>query len=87
MDDKEKMIEFRTKLIEGLQISFKKLIAFKKYKNTPFIFSENGEIKEVYAADLEEDKRKEFRPKTYKVEPKSHLASEHSESLNKTKPK
>ena len=47
MDKKEKNIEMGKKLIYGLEKSYEKLVAFKRYKNTPLIVSKNGKIIEI----------------------------------------
>lgn len=39
--------EERDKIIKGLEEAYKKLIEFKKQKNTPLVVSRNGEIMEV----------------------------------------
>ncbi|MFC3811398.1 hypothetical protein [Lacihabitans lacunae] len=36
------------KIIEGLEIAYKKLIEFKKYKKTPLIVSRDGKVIEIY---------------------------------------
>ncbi len=43
----------REKIIEGLERAFVKLIEFKKYKKTPFIFMKDGKIVEVDPEDVE----------------------------------
>lgn len=35
------------KIIEGLELAYKKLIEFKKYKKTPIIVSKNGKVTEI----------------------------------------
>ena len=37
----------KTKIIEGLEKAYKKLIEFKKYKKTPIIVSKEGQIIEI----------------------------------------
>ena len=39
--------EIRNKIIKGLEASYKKLVEFKKQKNSPVVVSRNGEIVEV----------------------------------------
>ena len=35
------------KIKQGLEVSYQKLLAFKKYKKTPIIVSKNGEVTEL----------------------------------------
>lgn len=35
------------KIIEGLEIAYRKLIEFKKYKKTPIIVSKDGKVIEI----------------------------------------
>jgi hypothetical protein len=39
--------ELRDKIIKGLEESYKKLVEFKKQKNSPLVVSKNGEILEI----------------------------------------
>ena len=39
--------ELRDKIIKGLEESYKKLVEFKKQKNSPMVVSKNGEILEI----------------------------------------
>ena len=46
--NKEKeLAEQRKKIIKGLELTYKRLIEFKKSKNSPLIISENGKIIEL----------------------------------------
>lgn len=36
----------------GLAIAYKKMLAFKKYKGTPVVISENGQIKHLNADSI-----------------------------------
>ena len=42
-----KLIELENKVRKGLQNSYKKLLEFKRQKNTPLIYSKDGKIVEV----------------------------------------
>ncbi len=44
MDNEKEMRELRDKVIEGAKRSRKKLIAFKREKNSPLVVSKNGKI-------------------------------------------
>ena len=45
-------IDFKEKLIKGLELSFKKLVAQKAKEDGELIFSKNGEIVRIKAKDL-----------------------------------
>lgn len=87
MGEKDKLNELCDKIERGLQISFEKLIAFKKYKNTPFIFSKNGEIVEVSADEVEAQQKESRKEKSYKKMENVQLVNESLENPNKKKPK
>jgi len=44
--------EIREKIRKGLDLTFKKLVAYKKKNNGVFIFSENGKIVTIKAKDI-----------------------------------
>ena len=46
MEDKE-LKEKREKIVKGLELAYKRLIAYKKIKNTPLIVSRNGKVIEL----------------------------------------
>ena len=39
--------ELRDKIIKGLEEAYKRLVEFKKQKNSPIVVSKNGEILEI----------------------------------------
>ena len=45
-------MEDTKKIIEGLEKAFVRLIAYKKYKNTPLITMKDGEIIEIAPDDI-----------------------------------
>ena len=47
MDKKAQIIEMRNKIIEALELSYQKLVEFKRYKKSPLIVAKNGEIIEI----------------------------------------
>lgn len=47
MNKSKNLIEQREKIVKGLELTYKKLIEFKKNKNSPLIISENGKIIEL----------------------------------------
>ena len=47
--------EFSIKVLKGLEISFQKLLEFKKQKNSPLVVVRNGKIVEVMAEDYYKD--------------------------------
>ncbi len=44
--------EFADKVMKGLELSFQKLLEFKKQKNSPLVVVRNGKIVEVMAEDF-----------------------------------
>jgi hypothetical protein len=42
-----KLIDLENKVRQGLDKTYKKLLEFKRQKNTPLIFSKNGKIVEL----------------------------------------
>ena len=52
MDNKETLQLLHQKISEGLELTFKKLVAFKKKNDGVFVFSENGKIITVKAKDI-----------------------------------
>lgn len=44
------------KTIEGLELSYKRLIKFKKYKNTPIIVCRDGKVVEIQPEQINTDK-------------------------------
>lgn len=81
---KDNLNELCGKIEEGLKLSFEKLIAFKRYKNTPLIFSENGKIIEVSVDDIERKLNQFKDSKTYNKHEYIHFVNEPSK---KTKSK
>jgi hypothetical protein len=47
MDRNAEITERRKRIIEGLEISYKKLVEFKRYKNSPLIIEKDEKIIEV----------------------------------------
>jgi hypothetical protein len=52
MDNKETLQLLHQKISEGLDLTFKKLVAYKQKNNGVFVFSENGKIITVKAKDI-----------------------------------
>lgn len=46
--------EIRERIKIGLDLTFKKLLKFKRQTDGVFVFSENGKIKKVIASDISE---------------------------------
>ena len=76
--EKDELTELKEQIEQGLKISFEKLIAFKKYKKTPFIFSRNGEIIEISADEVEQEIKESKKTKSYKKEDSVQLVNEPS---------
>ncbi len=47
--------EFADKVMKGLELSFQKLLEFKKQKNSPLVVMRNGKIVEIMAEDFYKD--------------------------------
>jgi len=56
MGPKESIHELEKMLIKGLNEVKKKLVKFKKEKNSPFIVSKDGKVVEVDAEEIDEKK-------------------------------
>ena len=48
----EKHIDRKTKILKGLELTYEKLIAFKKQKNTPLVVKRGNKIVHIEAKDL-----------------------------------
>lgn len=47
MDNKEQLKEERDRIVKGLEETYKRLVEFKKQKNSPMIVTRNGKIEAV----------------------------------------
>jgi sulfur carrier protein ThiS len=47
METKEQLKEERDKIVKGLEETYRKLVEFKKAKNSPFVVVRNGKIVEI----------------------------------------
>lgn len=52
MGTKEQLKEERDKIVEGLEEAYRKLVLFKKEKNSPMIVLKDGKITEVDPNDM-----------------------------------
>ena len=52
METKDELREERDKIVLGLEEAYKKLVALKKEKKSPFIVMKDGEIVAVDAKDM-----------------------------------
>jgi hypothetical protein len=53
MDDKQTALQLMHKKIsEGMELTFKKLVAYKQKNDGTFVFSDNGKIVKVKAKDI-----------------------------------
>jgi hypothetical protein len=50
--------EFKDKVLKGLELSFQKLLEFKKQKNSPLVVMRNGKIVKIMADDFYKDLEK-----------------------------
>ena len=48
----EQLKELEDKVSKGLEEAHKKMVEFKKQKNSPLIVSRNGEVIEISAAEI-----------------------------------
>ena len=44
MTTPEKQAEFKRKILEGLELTYQKLLVFKKQHGTPLVVMENGKV-------------------------------------------
>ena len=56
MDKSKTLKEQREKIVKGLELTYQKLVEFKKSKNSPLIVSKNGKVTAV--------KPEQVQPKT-----------------------
>ncbi|WP_316765359.1 hypothetical protein [Pedobacter frigiditerrae] len=52
IDNKQTLQLLHQKISEGMDLTFKKLVAYKKKNDGVFVFSENGKIIKVKAKDI-----------------------------------
>ncbi len=52
MKGKEQPSEAAQKILYGLEKAYEKLVAFKRYKNSPLIVSRDGKIVEIPPEDI-----------------------------------
>ena len=52
MGVKEQLQELEDDIARGLTIAYRKMVEFKKRKNSPLIISRDGEVVEVDAKDI-----------------------------------
>jgi len=56
MGTKDKLKELEEKITKGLEESYKKMVKFKRYKNSPIVISKDGEIVKIDPNLVELDK-------------------------------
>jgi uncharacterized coiled-coil DUF342 family protein len=52
MNNSQQLKEERDKIVKGLEETYKKLVEYKKQKNSPMVVIRNGEIAEVDPYDI-----------------------------------
>jgi hypothetical protein len=52
MENTKYFKEERDKIVRGLEEAYRRLVEFKKQKNSPFVVSKDGEIKEINANEV-----------------------------------
>lgn len=85
MKEKDELTELGEKIERGLKISFQKLIAFKKYKNTPFVLQQKGKIVKISAEEMERRMKESKHLEPYKKKDEVHFANEPSEKVKRKK--
>ena len=48
--------DLKKQFIKGLKLAYKRMVAFKREKNSPIIISKNGKIIELNANDIDLEK-------------------------------
>ncbi len=87
MKEKDELVVLCDEIERGLELSFDKLIAFKKYKNTPFVFQRNGKIVKMSAKEVESEMKEAKKTKSYKKGNELHIVNEPSEKSQHKKKK
>jgi hypothetical protein len=57
MGIKEQLLDLESKISKGLELAYKKMIEFKKQKNSPIIVSKNGQIIEISVENILPNKK------------------------------
>ena len=52
METKDQLKEERDRIVKGLEETYRKLLEYKKQKNSPMIVMKNGKIKAVNPSDM-----------------------------------
>ena len=52
MEIKDQLKEERDRIVKGLEETYRKLLEYKKQKNSPMIVMRNGKIKAVNLSDM-----------------------------------
>jgi len=52
METKDQLKEERDRIVKGLEETYRKLLEYKKQKNSPMIVMRNGKIKAVNPSDM-----------------------------------
>ncbi len=52
MGIKEQLLDLEAKIVKGLNLSYKKMIEYKRRKKSPVIISRNGKVLEVSADSI-----------------------------------
>lgn len=52
METKDELKEERDKIVKGLEETYRRLVEFKKQKNSPFIFIKDGKVVAVDPNDV-----------------------------------
>tara|TARA_B100000315_G_scaffold260870_2_gene326643 strand:+ start:12129 stop:12311 length:183 start_codon:yes stop_codon:yes gene_type:complete len=52
MKNEDKLQELENKIIKGLEEAYRKMVIFKKQKNSPLIVSRNGKVVEIAPDDI-----------------------------------
>lgn len=56
MGTKDKLKDLEDKITRGLEESYKKMVKFKRYKNSPIVISKDGKIVKIDPDFIELDK-------------------------------
>jgi hypothetical protein len=52
MENKKQESELSKKVFKGLEKAYEKMVEFKKYKKTPLVISQNGQLIEIPYQDI-----------------------------------
>jgi hypothetical protein len=87
MTEAENRQKFRSKLTQGFDLTYQRLLAFKRYKKTPLVIIKKSKIVEISPDEFEAQLKDLKNVKPYQRTQKLELVKEPLEKLQKRKKK